>query len=237
VFDKLKKNFLRGRFMLAAAVTAMIASSIALDLGETAEKDKNRALFPDKNDAARLHFIFPNYDNRYTWLSRHQTMMQDPANAAEFKSWLSKLDSALDKTPMEKIDAVKKLVSNSITYTYEQRLYDRGEYLAAPLQTIRARQGDCDDFAILYYYALRYLGFPEEKCGMMLIASGSERVNHMIAFADTSAAEQKTFLSKNIFILDNNFPGKHLENTDYQPRLLINRLGLHDVKYDNGLSP
>lgn len=109
-------------------------------------------------------------DEWYASLGRHQLLLQKPENRVAFDAWLSQFDYLFGKSIEEKAKGVDALVDRQITYQLDIKHYNnvRGEYWASPLETIRDGRGDCEDFAILKYHALRYLNVPTDN--MFVIA-------------------------------------------------------------------
>jgi len=58
---------------------------------------------------------------------------------------------------MEKITQVNAIV-NRVHYRSDKKQYGTGDYWASPMEFFDNGQGDCEDYAIAKYYALRALG-------------------------------------------------------------------------------
>jgi predicted transglutaminase-like cysteine proteinase len=180
-------------------------------------------------------------------LGRHTLLMQNSDNAAAMDKWLSQLDNLKNKSIAEKAQGVDALVDRTIRYESDVATYGREEHFAAPLETLAKKQGDCDDFAILKYFSLRYLGVPADK--MFVVAVGPENtktLNHATLMVDTretgvltyawDAAKNKAFgtvAPSNFVILDNDGSpdGKLVEARDakYRPYYAMNEKGIWSV--------
>lgn len=229
------KRFLRGYFMIAAAALGIAAGAVADKINSAKpamdeEQERLTAVFSPAGDAIRKKPVYGDFEHEFNPFIRHHDMMKDTANVTALKTWLSRLDPLMDKAPLARLEGLRRLVQDSVRYSYEERLYGRREYMAAPLQTIQAKYGDCDDFAFLFYIGARYLKFPEEKCFIMQVSSdGGPMIDHAVAVVDTSAAGDKPYQSRNMFILDNGGPLLHLEDANFMPFVLTNREGSHIV--------
>jgi predicted transglutaminase-like cysteine proteinase len=226
---QISRNLLRGHFLLVAVATGWFAGSVLERMRNAApddpEKDRLTAVFSPAGDPALNKYNFGDTESETAWIKRHHEMMKDSANVQELQAWLSKnFDAVMNESRINKIEAARKAVQKHMTYASDDRLYG-GDYVAPPLQSIRARHGDCDDYAALYYLSLRYLGFSDSKCFELRVYTNGGNNLHKVVLADTSGVEETRLLSKNLFILDNGGGLLHLEQTDFIPRLLINRSG------------
>lgn len=229
------KRFLRGYFMIAAAAVGIAVGAIADKINNAKntasdEEDRLTAVFSPASDPIHKKPVYGDFEHEFNPYIRHHEMMKDTANVNALKAWLAKLDPLMDKPPLVRLEGLRKMVQDSVRYSYEERLYGRREYVAAPLQTVQAKYGDCDDFAFLYYIGARYLKFPKEKCFIMQVSSdGGPMIDHAVAVVDTSAIGDKTHQSRNMFILDNGGPLVHLEDANFMPFVLTNREESHVV--------
>lgn len=125
-------------------------------------------------------------DEWYASLGRHQILMGERANRIAFDTWLSQLDHLFGKSIEEKAKGVDALVDRQITYQLDNEQHNgRAEYWSSPMETIRAARGDCEDFATLKYYALRYLNVPADRLFIIAVsAPEAEKLNHATLAVD-----------------------------------------------------
>ncbi|MEA3554634.1 MAG: transglutaminase-like cysteine peptidase [Campylobacterota bacterium] len=76
--------------------------------------------------------------------------------------WDKMLEGAKDKKALEKLKAVNDFF-NKIKYGTDKRVWKKRDYWAAPFEFMGVGAGDCEDYAIAKYFALRALGIHEEK--------------------------------------------------------------------------
>lgn len=122
-------------------------------------------------------------------MGRQDMAMRNPENAQTYFQWMSQLDKYKDASVWDKARAVDALVDKDIKYQSDETTYGRDEYWASPLEIITARQGDCEDFAILKYYALRYLGVEPDRLYVIVVGDkpGSD-LNHATLLVNVAKA-------------------------------------------------
>ena len=76
--------------------------------------------------------------------------------------WDQMLQSAKDKNTLEKLKIVNDFF-NKITYKRDSVHWKQNDYWASPFEFLGTGAGDCEDYAIAKYFALRTLGIPDEK--------------------------------------------------------------------------
>lgn len=124
-------------------------------------------------------------DKWYAALGRYEMLMEDTDNRIFMKQWLQSLNHLRGKSIEEKATAVDALVDQLVTYEYDSVLYGKNDYFASPLETLWHKKGDCDDFAILKYFALKYLGVPDEHLFVVAVGDkNDELLDHATLLVD-----------------------------------------------------
>ncbi len=104
---------------------------------------------------------------------------------------------------------------NKTRYIVDSKNWGKSDYWATPAEFIQ-RGGDCEDFAIAKYTALRALGVPEERLRVAIVQDTYKNIPHAVLVVYTE---------KGAVILDNQI--KTLVSTDsgnrYRPIFSINR--------------
>ncbi len=104
---------------------------------------------------------------------------------------------------------------NSVQYITDSRNYGQTDYWATPVEFMK-RGGDCEDFAIAKYTALRALGVPEERLRVMILQDQQKNVPHAVLIVYTE---------KGPMLLDNQI--KRMVNVNsvkhYKPIFSINQ--------------
>lgn len=98
----------------------------------------------------------------------------------------------------------------------DRNSWDSPEYWASPKEFIRKRGGDCEDYAIAKYFALRFFGLPADRMRIVVVRRMDER--------GVAAPEMHAVLAVRTattwFVLDNNARPKDniFPHTQYKGR-------------------
>lgn len=132
---------------------------------------------------------------------------------ANFKSQLEFLRGL----PMNKVVAGVNEIVNRVPYINDSNIYGQSDYWATPMEFLQ-NGGDCEDFAITKYVALRALGVPEERMRILVLQDLQKNIPHAILIVYTDNGP---------VLLDNQI--KTVVNADrvshYKPIFSINRDG------------
>ena len=98
----------------------------------------------------------------------------------------------------------------------DEDTWNTPEYWASPREFIRQRGGDCEDYAIAKYFALRFLGITADRLRIVVIRPKDERG----AYGTQLHAILAVKANNTWFILDNNARPKNniFPHTQYQGR-------------------
>ena len=79
---------------------------------------------------------------------------------------------------------------NDVRYGLDIKVYNVSDYWATPFEFLSRDRGDCEDYVIAKYYALRYLGVPAEKMYFTYVKSTRFKAPHMVlTYFDTPSSE------------------------------------------------
>lgn len=121
----------------------------------------------------------------------------------------------LKDLPLNKMAARVNDIVNDVRYVPDSKNYGQNDYWATPVEFF-AKGGDCEDYAIAKYTALRALGVPEDRLRVAIVQDMQKNVPHaiLIVYTDNGA-----------MILDNQI--KSAVNAErvahYKPIFSINR--------------
>lgn len=101
----------------------------------------------------------PDY-NKFEHLARERYDDRAAEVAAEFTSLMRELRSEDVRIQLERVNG---FFNRHIRFTDDSRIWGESDYWASPLETIGRGAGDCEDFTIAKYTALRLLGVPVSK--------------------------------------------------------------------------
>ncbi len=86
-----------------------------------------------------------------------------------------------------RLDQVNRAI-NRVTYRDDAENWGRIDYWAAPEEFLR-RGGDCEDYAIAKYHALKGLGFPVEELRLLILWDHQRAIAHAVLAVGPSGDE------------------------------------------------
>ena len=89
------------------------------------------------------------------------------------------LDSVKDATDQEKLKAVNDFY-NGVRYAPDIKVYNQNDYWATPYEFLGKDKGDCEDYVIAKYFALKYLGVDIKKLFFTYVRSTRFKEPHMV---------------------------------------------------------
>lgn len=126
----------------------------------------------------------------------------------------NKLREKLKGAPlMEQAQGVNKFF-NQWPYKTDREVWGVEDYWATPREFM-LHSGDCEDYAIAKYYALRDLGVPKEKLRVVALKDTIRNIGHAVT---------AVFIGDDAYILDNlsNLVLSHKKLTLYAPQYSVN---------------
>lgn len=137
------------------------------------------------------------------------------------------LDSVKEKSDLEKLEAVNNFF-NEVRYGSDMKVYGQKDYWATPWEFLGNDMGDCEDYVISKYFALKYLNVDYKKLFFTYVRSTQFKEPHMVlTYFETPKSEP--------LILDNNnrkiFPAS--QRTDLTPIYNFNGDVLDEVGKNN----
>src|SRR6266446_910330 len=103
-----------------------------------------------------------------------------PSYAAQF---LRLLDAVQSKSGRARLDEANRAVNAAIRYVSDYAQHGEADRWSAPLATFATAKGDCEDYAIAKYVALREAGFPEGELRVVLVRDRAVRQDHAVLAA------------------------------------------------------
>lgn len=128
-------------------------------------------------------------------------------------SWQKIIRQSLDLSALEQMKAVNKYF-NRWPYQLDIDVYGVSDYWATPGEFLRL-SGDCEDYSITKYYALRKLGFSVDDMRIVLLKDNIRNISHAILAVK---------LNGDTFVLDNlsDLVLSHLKYEHYVPQYSVN---------------
>jgi len=94
------------------------------------------------------------------------------------KSWREVANAASGKLELEKLKTVNTYF-NRWPYKVDLEIYGVKEFWATP-QEFMKRSGDCEDYAIAKFFALRDLGFDNDQLRIVILMDRIRRIGHAV---------------------------------------------------------
>ena len=112
------------------------------------------------------------------------------------KNWLGAIQAVKTKSDEVRLRQINDFINQHIHFEDDISVWQQSDYWATPLETIGQGRGDCEDFAIIKYVALREAGIPTSKLRLVYVKAtlttpaGKFQQAHMIlAYYPTPTAE------------------------------------------------
>ncbi|HSG29784.1 MAG TPA: transglutaminase-like cysteine peptidase, partial [Candidatus Krumholzibacterium sp.] len=127
--------------------------------------------------------------------------------------WQSMRREAMDLPPMKKMKKVNAFI-NRWPYRLDSDIYGRADYWATPREFLTL-SGDCEDYAIAKYFALRQLGFEPEALRIVVVMDTIRNLPHAVLVV---------YESGEAYLLDNlsDLVLPHTRYMHYQPQYSVN---------------
>ena len=89
--------------------------------------------------------------------------------AERVTGWREMINRAVQYSEKEQLTAVNSFLNRNIQFSSDMEVWGKEDYWSTPLELLRKGAGDCEDFAIAKYIALRKLGIPDEKLRLIYV--------------------------------------------------------------------
>ncbi len=140
--------------------------------------------------------------------------LKQEASSRAVREWQENLQGFKGMSIKAMADNVNDLV-NEKRYITDSKNWGKSDYWATPVEFLE-RGGDCEDFAIMKYAALRSLGVPEDRMRVAIVQDLKKNIPHAVLVVYTESGA---------YILDNQI--KRLVDAErgsrYRPIYSINR--------------
>jgi predicted transglutaminase-like cysteine proteinase len=150
-------------------------------------------------------------DRMKTW----KGFFEDPKMAAipARKSWQALKAEIKDKPPMDRIKAVNKFF-NQWPYRLDSGNYGASDYWATPFEFMK-KSGDCEDYSIAKFYALKELGFTGDDMRIVALKDTIRNIGHAVLVV---------YLDGDAYVLDNQtvMVLSHVKYKHYLPQYSVN---------------
>ncbi len=140
-----------------------------------------------------------------------------PSHAAQFLRLVKAVKSRSGRAQLEEAN---QGVNQAIRYVSDLQQFGELDRWSAPLASFATAKGDCEDYAIAKYVALREAGFPEGELRLLLVRDRTVGLDHAVLAAR---------LDGHWLILDNRWSALREDFSDLNFTLLfaIDQAGVH----------
>lgn len=102
-----------------------------------------------------------------------------PCSQAELR-FLSIIELARKHEGRARLGWVNRAINMSIKPVSDWAQYGDSDYWASPLQTLASGTGDCEDYAIVKYVALRAVGIDADDLRLVVVLDDKRRTEHAV---------------------------------------------------------
>jgi len=124
--------------------------------------------------------------------SKFERQLKQDSSARVVREWQQNLSDVQGMSLKSMANRVNNLV-NKKRYILDSKNWGQSDYWATPVEFLQ-RGGDCEDFAIMKYTALRSLGVPEERLRLAIVQDTHKNIPHAVLIVYT---EQGAYLLDN----------------------------------------
>jgi predicted transglutaminase-like cysteine proteinase len=103
-----------------------------------------------------------------------------PSYAVQF---LRLINAVKSKSGRASLDEANRAVNGAIEYVSDFVQHGEADRWSAPLATFATAKGDCEDYAIAKYVALREAGFPQDDLQLVLVRDRAVQQDHAVLAA------------------------------------------------------
>jgi predicted transglutaminase-like cysteine proteinase len=111
-------------------------------------------------------------------IQRFETDLRAGKGGQQMQQMQNRLKGLQGRSLREQVSAVNRIM-NSKPYVEDNRNWGKSDYWATPVEFM-SRGGDCEDFAIAKYVALRALGVPVEQMRVAVVMDQTINQHHAI---------------------------------------------------------
>jgi len=140
-------------------------------------------------------FMMQVSDSWHAALGRQKALMQNSESRAQMQKWLSQFDYLKNKPIEKRVEDISWAVNRYMSFTSDYVLDKQLDYWAAPIESVTRGEGDVEDYALLKYHALRYVGVPEDHLYIAVVGPQAKNYyDHQILLVDIKEPNLKQAL-------------------------------------------
>lgn len=102
-----------------------------------------------------------------------------PMAGRRLQAWQQLIDDNYTKPERLKLQRVNDFF-NGAQFTTDQKVWQKEDYWATPVEFLGLDAGDCEDYVIAKYFTLKAMGVPEEKLYLTYVKAIRLKQAHMV---------------------------------------------------------
>jgi predicted transglutaminase-like cysteine proteinase len=216
------------QWALRGAATSMLYIAALTGIGmkkaraEDSRQPTQISMMQDYNQAASYPALFGSSEKRsanlkpFTKWTSVLGRINNGSGSAAMREWKENIQSFAG-LPLKEMAARVNTLANSKPYISDNRNWGTSDYWESPSEFV-ARGGDCEDFAIAKYAALKSLGVSEDRLRLAIVHDNVKNIPHAVLIVYTDDG---------IYALDNQNKGLVSAGSEgrYRPIFSINSTG------------
>jgi predicted transglutaminase-like cysteine proteinase len=193
----------RRRFVITSAITACAligggapggvigeilgqrrAAAVTLEDAIQSLPNRGQSIFGSTEVASRSFRALPQWRRVLKRMKIEGPTLSECSNVGEscarspLEAWRRIIVASRDHDRAQKLSQVNRYF-NRWPYKEDTEVYGMREYWASPMEFLR-RSGDCEDFAIAKFFALRQLGFSNEEMRVIILWDRIRAIGHAV---------------------------------------------------------
>ena len=130
-----------------------------------------------------LILLAPRYQNAEPFADEQMLFRLNEKYSKQAKKRAVMLNDLLGKISGSGVNKQLKEVNrffNQFKYKTDMKLWGQKDYWATPEEFIGVNSGDCEDYVVAKYFALRSLGVPDERLYLTYVKAVRQNAAHMV---------------------------------------------------------
>jgi len=130
-----------------------------------------------------LVLLSPRQQNAESFADEQMLLRLNEQYSKQAKQRAIVLNDLLGKLSNENINKQLKEVNrffNQFKYKSDMKLWGQKDYWATPEEFIGVNSGDCEDYVVAKYFALRSLGVPDDRLYLTYVKAIRQNAAHMV---------------------------------------------------------
>ncbi|WP_067214524.1 transglutaminase-like cysteine peptidase [Marinomonas gallaica] len=129
--------------------------------------------------AVEVSVLSADVSQKYVNLAKRIGAQYGPRAELRIMAWRRTVEESQGLSVGQKLQNVNNFF-NMLQFVSDQQHWGQNDYWATPIEFLATGGGDCEDFTIAKYFALRELGVPDEKLRLVYVKALTLNQHHMV---------------------------------------------------------